>query len=230
MKKIVTFLSLITLTSLTKAALIAGWNFNSQSTGQAPTTMTGEHGGTLDLSQLANGSSDATIGSGGTSINKVSGDNNGNDFFVAGGTSLIENGKSIIFSFSTSGYQNIVLTYATERTSSSFTSQTWSYSTDGVNYNTTGVSGSPVSVPTSTYTMETVDFTGASSVNNVSIAYFELTLSGATANTGGDHFDNIQFNVSAVPEPATWGAISALGLLGICGLREWRQKKQAKAA
>ena len=28
-----------------------------------------------------------------------------------------------------------------------------------------------------------------------------------------------------VPEPPEWGAISALGLMGICGLREWRQRR-----
>ena len=216
---------ILSCASVGRGALIAGWNFNSQTSGAAPTPITTDHGsGSLDLSHLANESADATIGgsSSGISVNKVSGDANGNDFFVAAGTSLVENGKSIIFSLSTSGYQNLVVTYATERSASSFTTQQWSYSTDGVNYTSFG---SAISVPTTTYTMETVDFTGTSAVNNDSIVYFELTLSGATANTGGDHFDNFQFNATAVPEPAGWGAISAVGLLGICGLREWRQRR-----
>ena len=44
-----------------------------------------------------------------------------------------------------------------------------------------------------------------------------------TAATGIIAMDN--FSIQAVPEPAGWGAISALGLMGICGLREWRQRR-----
>jgi hypothetical protein len=38
------------------------------------------------------------------------------------------------------------------------------------------------------------------------------------------------FNISdltPVPEPAEWGAISGFGLLGICGLRTWRERRSA---
>ena len=48
-----------------------------------------------------------------------------------------------------------------------------------------------------------------------------------TANTGTGYgtisMDN--FEIQAVPEPPEWGPISALGLMGICGLREWRQRR-----
>jgi hypothetical protein len=44
-----------------------------------------------------------------------------------------------------------------------------------------------------------------------------------TAGSGSITMDN--FSIEAVPEPAEWGAISALGLMGICGLREWRQRR-----
>ena len=235
MEKIATVFCLICVTSLTKADLIADWNFNASFSG---TSISATHGlGTLDLSGLYN-TSDATYSSsGGSGQNEYSSDLSGGALYIQAGTKTgsiyPENGKSIIFSITTLGYQNIILTYAASGASTSFTTQTWSYSTDGGNsYSSSGISGSPVSVPAS-YTTETVDFSSVTALNNDSSTVFiELTLSGATATSGSDHFDNIQFNgtLSLSPEPATWGAISALGLLGICGLREWRQKRQAKAA
>ena len=44
-----------------------------------------------------------------------------------------------------------------------------------------------------------------------------------TTATGIIAMDN--FSIQSVPEPPEWGAISALGLLGICGLSEWRQRR-----
>jgi len=52
----------------------------------------------------------------------------------------------------------------------------------------------------------------------------------STAGTMSINAFSLGGTISAVPEPATWGAISAFGLLGICGLREWRQRKQAQGA
>ena len=47
--------------------------------------------------------------------------------------------------------------------------------------------------------------------------------SGSSRDTFG--IDDFSLTYSAVPEPPEWGAISALGLIGICGLREWRQRR-----
>jgi len=228
MKTIAIILISISVGGLAKASLLAGWSFNTQTASStAPTTMSPEHGsGSLGLSPLAS-SADANIGgnSSGTSINEFNGDTTGKDFYVQGGTSEIENGRSILFSLSTSGYLNVVLSYATYGTSSGFNSQQWSYSTDGTHYTALG---SAITVPSS-YTAESVDFSSVSTLNNDSMVYFELTLNGATGSTGADHFDNFQFNATPVPE-SNWGAWSGAGLLLICVAQEWRQHRRQNSA
>lgn len=213
-----------------RGALIAGWNFNDQTAGVAGSPITAEHGsGSLDLSHFAS-MADETIGSGGTGINKISGDVNGHDFYVQAGTAEIENGASMIFSLSTSGYENIVLTYATFGTSTGFTTQQWSYSTDGganymVFFSVT---------PNTSYTSEPVDFSSVSDINDASSILFELTLDGASGSSNGsDHFDNIQFNgdaITPVPEYPWLGLMSGAGLLGVCVLHVWCQRRRRNSA
>ena len=208
-----------------RAALIAGWDFNTQTSGTtAPTPISTDHGsGSLNLSQLAN-SSDAAIGSGGTSVNEFGTDLAGNDLIVTAGTGTRENGKSIIYSLSTSGYENIILTYATTASGTGFNSQQWSYSTDGTDYTPfTTITG--MGATYSATGVETVDFSSATAVNNDATVYFELTLSGASNGGGTDHFDNFQFNATPIPEPTEWGTIAGAGLLAVCGLRVWRQSR-----
>ena len=235
MKKIALTLCLVSAAFLTRADLVADWNFNQTPAAPSPTPITasgGAESGTasLDLSHLSSGD-DATIGSSfsGTSVNIVVGDANGESLFIVGGTGEVENGKSIIFSLDMSGYQNLVLTYATDRSTTGFSEQDWSYSTDG---GATFNSSSAVTSISSGFAKATVDFSSA--IDNDSSILIELTLKGATTTSGSDHFDNIQFNaddyIAPVPEPAGWGLISAIGLLGICGVGIWRGQSAARRA
>ena len=59
---------------------------------------------------------------------------------------------------------------------------------------------------------------------------WDLFVADEVTGGGTSTLNSWSMNVSAVPEPSTWGVISALGLLGICGLREWRQRKRVKGA
>ncbi len=235
MKKIALTLCLMSATFLTRADLVADWNFNQTPAAPSPTPIAasgGAEAGTasLDLSHLAS-SADATIGSSssGTSVNRITGDATGESLFIVGGTGNVENGKSVIFSLDMSGYKNLVLTYATDRSSYGFNEQDWSYSTDGgVTFN----SSSAITSISGGFATATVDFSSA--IDNDSSILIELILKGATSSTGSDHFDNIQFNADAciapIPEPAGWGLISAFGLLGICGAGIWRGQSAASHA
>jgi hypothetical protein len=221
MKKIATILSLMGAITLAQATLVADWNFNSQATGAAPTSITDDHGsGSLDLSHLSAGA-DATISSSGASQNEFGSDTAGNALLISSGTG--ENGKSIIFSLNMSSLQNLVLTYATEASTSGFTTQNWLYSTNG---GTTFTPSAAITSIGTAYATETVNFSSA--LNNDPSILIELTLSGATSGNGTAHFDNLQFNATAVPEPAGCSLISAVGLLIICGTSTWRKRLTAK--
>lgn len=68
---------------------------------------------------------------------------------------------------------------------------------------------------TSTWTVETVDFSAISSIENISSAYLQLTVSGATSATGNNRLDNIQINAAVVPEPTVLALIAGFGALGL---------------
>jgi len=105
------------------------------------------------------------------------------------------NEKSVVFKFSMSGYQNLQLSYAERGTSTGFTTETWSYSTNGTDF-TTVETISGTNQTNSEFVLRNVDFTAATALNDAAVVYLRLTVDGATNATGNNRIDNVVFRAN----------------------------------
>ena len=81
--------------------------------------------------------------------------------------------------------------------------------------------------------ISTINFSGSSLTASAgSDVTFRIYGSGGSGTVSGANWriDDISLDVTAVPETAAWGLISAIGLLGICSVRTWREQRAAKRA
>lgn len=184
--------------------LVAGWDFQTTDNGgtaalSSPDTPTAfiANFGTASLYLDGNNGSSNWLSSElnsftGTTLNAGSGFST----VTSGAASLAlvnstANGKSIVFVFNMTGYQNLEVSYATRRTSTGFNTQTWDYSTDG----STWVNiESLESLPTS---FSIITLTEISGLDNSELAYLRLTVDGASSASGNNRIDNLQFNASS---------------------------------
>ena len=93
----------------------------------------------------------------------------------------------------TTGYKNIVLKYAIEKSSASGAgTNTISYSVDGVNYINTAIAASSVYSVDTVWTLMSFDFSADTMVNNNPNFKVQINFSNAGSTTkGNDRFDNI---------------------------------------
>jgi DNA/RNA endonuclease G (NUC1) len=218
--------------------LIAGWDFQTTANGgtaaaaspAAPKVYAANFGsGTIYLDG-SNGSSNwfvpasGTTGAeitafGGTDINATSGLSavtaSPSALALQGGTSNAANGKRMIIAISMVNRTNLSVTYASQRTSSGFTSQVWEYSTDGANWTplATVSSGTTVgTITTSFATTGVITLPTITGLNNAPTAYLRLTVNGATNSTGNNRIDNVRLVASSVTPPDTTApVITVLG-------------------
>ena len=215
--------------SQVRADLVAGWDFQTTTNGgtataaapNTPKQYTANFGSGGLFLDGQNGSSDWFVpatGSTATELNAFTGTaiNAGTGFSTttsgAAALALLNNtanGKSAVFRFSMAGFQDLVVSYATQRTSTGFSSQAWSFSTDGLNWTDhQTISGLPTSFATQTLG----SITG---LNGATDAYLRLTVSGASTANGNNRIDNIQFNATAVPEPTSMLLAGSVALGGV---------------
>jgi hypothetical protein len=216
--------------SQVRADLVAGWDFQTTTNGgtalvaapNTPKQITANFGSGGLFLDGQNGSSDwfmPATGTTGTELNAFGGtieNTAGTGFSTtttgAAALALVNNtanGKSAVFRFSMAGFQDLVVSYATQRTATGFTAQAWSFSTDGLNW-TDHQSVVPPPAPFGVLTLNNI--TG---LNGATDAYLRLTVSGATAAAGNNRLDNIQFNATAVPEPTSMLLAGSVALGGV---------------
>jgi hypothetical protein len=194
-----------------RATEIAIWNFNDSN-------LTVDHGSGVLTSDfnLIN-----ILFAAGTSNNSRLGDAAGQALSLQGGTGTANNGRNITFSVSTLGFSDIVVSFATQGTSTGFNSNQFQYSLNGVNF----VDFGPPFTPTSVFGAVPVVFTLTSIIglNNNPNAAFRIVFNGATTSTGNNRIDNIVVEGTSdttIPEPASL----LLLLTGLASLAGFKRK------
>ena len=227
-----------TLTVTDAPALIAGWDFQTTATGgtaiaaapATPQVYTANVGsGSLYLDG-SNGSSSWFVpssgntntelnGFAGTAINATGGLSSTTTspaaLALVGGASNAANGKRAVFRFTMTGRANLNVSYATQRSDTGFTSQTWEYSIDGETWSplATVISGSTAGTITASFaTSGIIALPAITALDNVPTAYLRLTVDGASASSGNNRIDNVQLVASAyTPADSTAPVITVLG-------------------
>jgi hypothetical protein len=205
------FLTLLLLSSFHKANAdeIAIWNFNDSN-------LIVDHGaGTLTTNfNLVN----VLFTQGGTLTNARQGDPAGQSITLQGGTSVANNGRNLTLSVSTAGLNNIIVSFATQGTSTGFNSNQFQYSLDGVAFIDFGT---PY-MPPLAFGLVTFNLSSISGINDNPNAAFRIVFNGAASAAGNNRIDNLvvegQGITTPVPEPASIMLLS-LGLGGAVATR-----------
>ncbi|NOX54941.1 MAG: hypothetical protein GXP27_11005, partial [Planctomycetes bacterium] len=138
---------------------------------------------------------------------------------------LANNGKHLRFFIDTTNYTDIVLSFATRRTNTGFSSNTVSYSSDGGNQFFDFETYKPTT--SSTFEVKTFDFAAIPSLDNNPNVVLQITFDGATNANGNNRIDNVQITGAAIPEPSAL----VLALVGATvGLVTTRRKSESWTA
>ena len=191
---------------------LAVWNFNDSN-------LTVDRGnGTLTSNLIVTN----IVFAAGTTNNARQGDIAGQAISLQGGTGTANNGRNLTFNVSTLGFSNIVVSFATQGTSTGFNSNQFQYSLDGLNF----VDFGPPYVPLTAFGSVPIVFTltAIAGLNNNPNAAFRIVFNGATSSTGTNRIDNfvVEGDSATIPEPMT----AVLLLTGLGGLYRFKRKRK----
>jgi len=220
-----------------RADLVAGWDFQTTANGgtagavapNTPNLFVANFGSGTMFLDGTNGSSTWLSLQSGTQLNSFGGTdvNAGPGFSVvtSGAASLAlvnttANGFHAVFGIDMTGYKDLAVSYATQKTATGFSTHQWSWSTDAVNWTNFDTVSWESGVATTFATVGVVTLASVTGLNNIPTAFVRLTVDGATASSGNNRLDNIQFNATAIPEPTA--VLLLTGMAGLVGLKRRR--------
>jgi hypothetical protein len=131
---------------------------------------------------------------------------------LQGGTANANNGRFLTLNVSTVGFDNIVISFATQGTGSGFNSNQLQYSLDGVNF----VNFAAPYTPPATFALVTFDLSSIAGLNENPDAAFRIVFNGATSASGNNRLDNlvVEGHSTTIPEPSSLVLLS-MGLGGV---------------
>jgi hypothetical protein len=192
-----------TVVSATTGTIVAAWDFQTTTTGGTAVSAADSAQPRVFTANFGTGTlyADGTTGSGswvsaatatrelnafgGTTVNATGGmaTSTGSPASLALVNSTA-NGKSIVFKFPMASILGLNVNYATQRTSSGFTTQQWAWSIDGTSW-----TDIDAITPPSSFALRSL--APLTALDSAVDAYLRMTVTGSTTATGNNRLDNV---------------------------------------